>query len=203
MKQEYDYKYGDWFSHILPNLTPMVQKFIGKPIDILEIGCFEGRSTVWFIENLLKHHPQACMECVDPWQGFSDLAGLTDWEDIKARWEKNVANAAHESLVDPICIGQNRMTSREFFKNEKSEFDLIYVDGSHDKADAAFDLFNSWDCLKSKGVLVADDYDWVGPHGWDQQNLPCQAIDFFKDCVERNGELEYFSTAHQAYFVKK
>lgn len=203
MKPEYDYKYGDWFSHVLPGLVPRVAKFIGKSVDILEIGCFEGRSTVWFIENILKHHPEACIESVDPWKGSSDSKGITDWDEIKARWEFNTSLAAKESLVDKVCIGQNAMTSREFFSNEKAEFDLIYVDGSHEKADVAFDLFNAWDCLKSGGTLVADDYEWPGPSGWHNQNLPRQAIDFFRDCVARNGELEDFLTSYQAYFTKK
>jgi hypothetical protein len=50
----------------------------GRPVNFLELGSYEGRSTVWMLESLLTH-PQSHITCVDPfvyfevghlWQGF-------------------------------------------------------------------------------------------------------------------------------------
>ncbi|KXZ46234.1 hypothetical protein GPECTOR_45g104 [Gonium pectorale] len=58
------------------------------------------------------------------------------------------------------------------------QFDLVYVDGSHLRADVLTDIVMAWQLLKPGGVMVLDDYSW------DQylDNLAChpkQAIDAF------------------------
>jgi hypothetical protein len=49
---EYEFTF-DWFSW---SIEPWKQIFarLGAPSRILEIGSFEGRSTVWMAENLLR-----------------------------------------------------------------------------------------------------------------------------------------------------
>ena len=42
-------------------------------IHILEIGSYEGRSTVWFVENLLNNE-KSTITCVDPWEDYSQDA---------------------------------------------------------------------------------------------------------------------------------
>lgn len=198
-----EYKYDDWFSHNIPNLHEATRQFAGKPIDILEIGCFEGRSTSWFVEKFLGANNHACIECVDPWKGASDLTNISDWDEIASRWHRNVYGLVDSLGIDRICVTQHRKHSRDYFDENFASFDIIYVDGSHDKADVAFDLFNAWQRLNSKGVLIADDYGWTGPANWDPNNIPRLAIDFFKDCVTRTGELADFRAGYQAYFTKR
>lgn len=36
---------------------------------MLEIGSFEGRSSVFFLEEALKYPPHIEMVCIDRWQG--------------------------------------------------------------------------------------------------------------------------------------
>ena len=49
-------------------------------------------------------------------------------------------------------------TSDEFFKTNKDEFDLIYVDGSHEPEDACRDLDNSFKVCKKDAIIWVDDY---------------------------------------------
>ena len=38
---------------------------------VVEIGCFEGRSTLWFLEHLLRH-PDSRTTCVDTFAGGAE-----------------------------------------------------------------------------------------------------------------------------------
>jgi len=42
-------------------------------IHILEIGSYEGMSTVWFVENFLNNE-KSTITCVDPWDDYSQDA---------------------------------------------------------------------------------------------------------------------------------
>jgi len=57
---------------------------------------------------------------------------------------------------------------------EKESFDIIYIDGDH-TAEAAFkDGVNSFPLLKKGGIMIFDDYLWVGLTGinWYNSDLP-------------------------------
>lgn len=65
----YDYDDGfiftaDWFSHNIPVWQRILNEIKNKKNNILEIGCFEGRATVWMIRNLLLH-PESTITVVD------------------------------------------------------------------------------------------------------------------------------------------
>lgn len=51
--------------------------------------------------------------------------------------------------------------SEQFWKENTSVFDLIYVDGSHLYEDVKNDLYEAWKVLKPNGLLMAD--DWQHP----------------------------------------
>ena len=54
--------YTSWLTSIWEQY---LTEFKGKEnINFLEIGCFEGRSTLWFLENILTH-PTSLITCVD------------------------------------------------------------------------------------------------------------------------------------------
>ncbi len=45
----------DWFSHNEWNFIKYLAHLIDTPCRILEIGCYEGRATVWMLENIATH----------------------------------------------------------------------------------------------------------------------------------------------------
>ncbi len=59
--------------------------------------------------------------------------------------------------VDPIRGGNVRLTSDEFFKNNKKQFDLIFIDGLHEYSQVRKDFINSYNCLKPKGYILLHD----------------------------------------------
>ena len=59
--------------------------------------------------------------------------------------------------VDPKKGGTLRMTSDEFFKNNKDFFDIIFLDGLHTYEQTIKDIDNSLKFLKTKGVIIIHD----------------------------------------------
>ena len=59
----------DWFGGG-EDLKQIIKFDSESELHILEIGSFEGRSTIWFLENLLKN-PKSTITCVDPWTSYS------------------------------------------------------------------------------------------------------------------------------------
>lgn len=53
----------------------------------------------------------------------------------------------------------NCVRSDQFWKENTSTFDLIYVDGSHIYEDVKNDLYEAWKVLNKGGILMADDWD--------------------------------------------
>ena len=65
--------------------------------------------------------------------------------------------------VDPLIGGTHRMTSDEFFKNNKKLFDVIFIDGLHEYVQVRKDAANALKILKSNGYIVFHDFlpgDW-------------------------------------------
>ncbi len=59
--------------------------------------------------------------------------------------------------VDPQSGGTHRMTSDDFFKQNKSIFDLIFIDGLHVYEQVLKDIENSLKVLKDNGVILIHD----------------------------------------------
>tara|TARA_B110000211_G_C13934960_1_gene488904 strand:+ start:75 stop:749 length:675 start_codon:yes stop_codon:yes gene_type:complete len=59
--------------------------------------------------------------------------------------------------VDPKSGGTHRMTSDEFFFNNKKKFDLIYIDGLHTYEQTINDIKNSLNFLNEDGIILLHD----------------------------------------------
>jgi hypothetical protein len=59
----------DWATENTTNWSRILRGFKGKAnVHALEVGSFEGRSALWFLENILTH-PTDSITCVDIWVG--------------------------------------------------------------------------------------------------------------------------------------
>lgn len=113
-----------------------------KKINILEIGTFEGLSASFFLKYLKK----------------SKLTAV-DSLDKKTLFYKNFIKNKKKLKNFKFY----NLSSSEFFKkNNKYKFDIIYVDGAHDKNSVFNDAKESFKILKKNGILIFDDmlYDY-------------------------------------------
>lgn len=66
-------------------------------------------------------------------------------------------HVAHKVGVDPARGGTHRMTSDDFFKQNKEKFDVIFIDGLHYYDQVKKDFENSLDCLNDNGFIILHD----------------------------------------------
>jgi predicted O-methyltransferase YrrM len=163
------------------------------PVRILEIGSWEGRSTLFF----LTYFTQGQLTAVDTWSGSEEYPynATPDLRDLEARFDKNLAPCA------------TRLTKRKGSSidvlpqllDEQQKFDVIYLDGSHFADDVLTDAITAWRILKQGGVLIFDDLLW-GFYQRARAN-PAWAIKLFLKYHER--EYRILSAYTQIILQKK
>ena len=168
-----EYKFTkDWFNWAPPvweQLTPMLSGEAGSR-NFLEIGSFEGRSTVWTLENMMQDGD--FIHCIDTWEGGEEHSA-ENMSEVEERFDRNIAAA--------IMKYSNAMGSRRWVEKYKGAsvqqlahwlveapenhafFDFIYIDGSHIAKDVMTDACMAWPLLKIEGLMVFDDYMWGNP----------------------------------------
>ena len=119
-----------------------------KPVRVLEIGSFEGRSAVWLCENILTH-PDARITCVDTFEG--EDGHTPEKENLRSRFEHNIE--PFRSKVDII-----QSMSADALRKMTGEFDFIYIDGCHYTANVLEDAVLAFPLLKVGGIMIFDDY---------------------------------------------
>lgn len=141
----------DWFSHNINSLDFFFKKvdYYKKEINMLEIGSYEGNSSVFF----LKYFSKLKLTCVDTFEGSLEQ-GDKDFNKIYNNFKLNVSEYKNRLKVI-------KNTSDNFFNNYNKEFfDLIYIDGSHYYQDVFNDAKNSFAVLNKGGYLIFDDFLW-------------------------------------------
>jgi len=125
----------------------------GDKHTILEIGCYEGLSSVYFADNLLDH-AESSLVCVDPFMRLetNDHAHLLQ-SDEESNFDYNITHCKHS---DKITI--HKITSDAFFETNERKFSFIYIDGSHECNTVKRDIANAFRCLELRGIMWMDDY---------------------------------------------
>lgn len=158
---EYEFT-ADWTSRRYPVWTKVLSTYVGTPAKFLEIGSLEGRSALWFVDNILTH-PDASITCVDPWI----------WPEFEARFDENVSrNDQPQKIIK--CKGESFDVLRSW---PLQQFDVIYVDGSHEGRNILEDACLSFHLAKPGGLIMFDDYKWNHPR--KVYTAPQVAIDSF------------------------
>ena len=149
-----NYKYSqNWFLHseIKSRLLEILDK--SKQNKILEIGCFEGLSSVFFADNFLDN-PNSSLSCVDPFLSIDNndhKQYLHNNEEI--RFDYNISICKNS---DKITI--YKITSDIFFENNSQTYNFIYIDGCHEPDFIKRDMENSFNILEKNGIMWMDDY---------------------------------------------
>jgi hypothetical protein len=94
------------------------------------------------------------MDCVDPFLiiDTNDHASLL-LNNQEYNFDNNISNSKN---YNKITI--HKITSDEFFINNKKTYNFIYIDGSHDIEFIKRDMENSFKVLDKDGIMWLDDY---------------------------------------------
>jgi predicted O-methyltransferase YrrM len=180
-----NYKFTeDWFAD--DGLISLANIDTAKELHILEIGSFEGKSTVWFLENIL-HNRKSTITCIDPWLNYSQDADSlnsyaredNEW-DLQNRRTKEIflSNMVESGVSEKVFIRQGLSDKiLPCLISESQTYDIIFIDGNHTAPYVMMDAIMSWPLLKVGGLLIFDDYTW----GLDKTNTlrPKEAVDYF------------------------
>jgi predicted O-methyltransferase YrrM len=184
----------DWHSHNIPHWRAILERYVGQPgVRALEIGSFEGRSTVWLLENILTHET-AHIDCIDTFEGSFEHRGI-DLENLHVRFLMNIS--PYRDKVS-VYIG----TSQEILRDRwltLGPYDLIYIDGSHKAADVLEDAVLSFRLLKIGGLMIFDDYAWNGGGPTEFDN-PKRGVDAFYHAYAN--QLKRADVSYQAIFER-
>jgi predicted O-methyltransferase YrrM len=201
-----DYKFTqDWF-HWAPELWEKLVPLLPERKAFLELGSFEGRSTVWIVENMMQDG--GFIDCVDTWAGGEEHEVL-DMGEVEKNFDHNIDKVlggavvekrdgehkfpypTHTRYASPAPTESQRKkiykykcTSTQHLASKlascvdgKNLYDFIYIDASHTAPDVLTDACLAWPLLKKNGVMVFDDYLWGEPR--DILHRPKLAVDSF------------------------
>lgn len=175
----------DWMTE--KGVTTQWDKFLsplkGKEITMLEIGCFEGRSTVWFLENILTN-PNSMIDVVDTFEG--DTQNVEMVGDMSDTYHNFIENTRNYKEKINIYANYSEGVLPDLTGWAGERYDIIYIDGSHKQETVMSDAFYSWKLLKKGGILIFDDY---GMQYTDKQGInyePKIAIDAFYSVYEKH-----------------
>ena len=115
----------------------------------LEIGCFEGRSVLYLLDNYLQGNTDK-IYCIDPW-----LINDPDRIISENTYELFMNNTRkyHDKMIIKRGYSKDRL-----LELEDNFFDFIYIDGDHRYEAVKNDAIVSFEKLKVNGYMLFDDY---------------------------------------------
>jgi predicted O-methyltransferase YrrM len=174
----------DWFSHNIPSWDIYLNNFKNKPnLNFLEIGSFQGRSTVWLLENILTDE-NSSITCIDTFEGSIE----------HHIYSKNELINLFDIFVHNVSTFKNKINiirgkSQEVLKLLNESFDFIYIDGDHTAVSVIEDAILSFSLLKKGGIMIFDDYEWLVMNNYIDNPKP--AIDAFLEIYANKITLLY------------
>lgn len=189
----------DWF-HWAPPVLEQLAPLLPARKRFLEIGSFEGRSTVWFVEHMLED--RGVVVAIDTWEGGEEhQAANLNMGSVEDRFDANVRIVTEK--FPQRYVSKSKSTSvlalAGLLDEQSDPFDFIYVDGSHTAKDVLTDAVMAWPLLNTGGLMVLDDYFWGEPR--DILHRPKMAIDAFMNVFAEEQEIVHMG--YQAVVRKK
>lgn len=149
--------------------------YFGDPLKILEIGSYEGGSTIWF-QRFLLSHPNSSLLSVDTWSDARDPQSYSPTGDVgnqptsltQQRYLSNVKAVSNGDKVTAVKSDSARalaalLSSQNGDDDDDPQFDFVYVDGSHRASEILIDVSLAWRLLKVGGLMLLDDYLFASP----------------------------------------
>jgi len=133
--------------------TLMACRQMPEPQVILEIGSYQGKSTVLFGSVVKEYFPEAKVYAIDPHEGTvgAEGQGLHTTAPTLEAFNKNIHDAGVADLIELI---------NDYSFNVKWERNiaLLFIDGLHDYANVARDFwhFSAW--VIPEGYVAFHDY---------------------------------------------
>jgi hypothetical protein len=185
---------ADWTTWHFGNWREWLRHLRDAPVRILEIGSWEGRSALFF----LNYFPASHLVCVDTFGGSVEhqlnpyFAALVP--ETEQKFDANVASFAGR-------FEKRKVSSSAVLPQlaiEQRQFDIVYVDGSHRAADVYSDAALSWPMVARNGIVIFDDYEFDQMEG--EIERPRLGIDIFLAAID--GQYRLLHKGYQVAIAK-
>jgi predicted O-methyltransferase YrrM len=180
LREDYEFT-SDWFSWNIDTWQRVFANVDIWPHRVIEIGSYEGRSTVWIVENLLTRAGGSIV-AIDAWAEGTER----DQKEMRAvenrfDWNIGVAKRLCPTVEIQKCKGPSWLALSQLIeKGFRGTFDFIYIDGNHQAADVLTDLVLGFRLYRVGGLIFCDDYLWEMHRPVTE--TPKLAIDSFLAC---------------------
>lgn len=179
--------------------------FVGKKVNIMEIGVYEGEASAWFLKNIMTNKDSK-FYAVDTFGGSPEYMNEVNFGEVEKTFWKNVKATGREDQVVVMKMFSNEALvqllgdmGKKANGGKQIMFDIIFIDASHEARDVVSDAVMAWKLLKEGGVMIFDDYKWekmIQPYF-----RPKLAIDSFVAIMKP--ELEVVASKYQMLVRKK
>lgn len=116
---------------------------------IIEVGCWEGRSTV----ALARAASPAVVDAVDTWEGSPGEPSetLAAERDVYARFVENIATATDGN------VRAHRMGWRDYFAQDRTPIRFLHIDATHSYVEVRDSILEAIPLMVPGGVICGDD----------------------------------------------
>ena len=134
----------------------------------LEIGCFEGLTTNYIIDNMISNSGKII--CVDPLEDKYLVDNLTPIDEINNSKHWSYFYQQYDRFIENTKLNFKKIELyRELSSTAlpklnfeyKNKLDFIYVDGDHREQGVYLDGLMAFDLCKTGGIILFDDYLWA------------------------------------------
>ena len=164
---------NDWFTMNIETWLRVLDPYKSRPMEILEVGSWEGRSAIAFLEIF----PLSKLTCVDKFGGEpidpNNHLLRDQFQKQEGRFDRNTAQYA--SRLTKMKGRASAML--DSLAQDKRQFDIIHIDADHSRSAVLTDSVMTWPLLRTGGVLIWDDVQFHLE--WEPSERPADAIKMF------------------------
>ena len=181
---ERDYFFSvDIFSYRIELWTEIFATIKGQPVKALEVGCYQGMSSCWLLDNILTNQASS-LTCID--------------RQFDPNFKKNIIKTKAESRVTFL----EGKTHEQMADLPPESFDLINLQDrckltNHSEKNAQL----SWQLVKPGGFVIFSYYGWRNPKNPDQN--PKVGIDRFLLPIKDKWKPVHLSPAAFQLIIRK